>query len=165
VQTFQPAPLPKHESVCSATANSSIDSSNRSMYRLCNVRFLITIKITNQLHGILTFPDASDIFGFMVITGPSFRHCLTPNDLKKPGLKRFHASKWKPNPGKWLLDHPVKLPLNLHCLIIAEDNVAKALVCVCLVPDEAQGDKWKRIGLCHWDGLKWQVAKFAGMQP
>jgi hypothetical protein len=136
------------------------------------VRAVTTLNFTDleariNIDGIdtETFPDASGISGFMVITGPSFRYRVTPNDLKKPGVKRFNASKWKLNAGKWLFDCPVELPLDVHCLIIAEDNVAKALVCLCLVPDEEQSDMWKRIGLCHWDGLEWQVAKFAGREP
>ena len=61
-----------------------------------------------------------------------------------------------------MLDRPVELPLDLHCLIVAEDTVAKLLVCLCLVPDEEQGDRWKRIGLCHWEGVAWQVPSFVG---
>jgi hypothetical protein len=100
-----------------------------------------------------------------MILGPAFRYCLTSNDLKKVGIKRFNAAKWKLNPGKWLLDHSVELPLDVHCVVVAEDSVAKVLVCSCLIPDEKDGNKWKRIGLCHWDGLAWQVAKYVGRKP
>jgi hypothetical protein len=64
-----------------------------------------------------------------------------------------------------MLDVPQELPLDIHCLIVAEDTVAKMLVCLCIVPDEENDGKWRRIGLCHWDGLAWQVPSFVGTEP
>jgi hypothetical protein len=64
-----------------------------------------------------------------------------------------------------MLDRATDLPLDVHCLIVAEDVVAKLLVCLCVVPDSKEIGKWKRIGLCHWDGLEWQVPSFTGTTP
>ncbi len=105
---------------------------------------------------------ASTITGHLVISGPSFPYRLTKNDLKKTIHKRWNAASLKLNVGNWLLDYQLKLPLAIHCVIIAEDAVAKVLICLCLVPDEFMESQWKRVGLCHWDGLAWQVSKYIG---
>ncbi|KAH7082470.1 hypothetical protein FB567DRAFT_500481 [Paraphoma chrysanthemicola] len=109
-------------------------------------------------------PGAIGVQGTLTISGPAFPYRLTTNDLKKTGVKRFHASKWQLNTGKWLLDRITELPLEIHCIIVAEDTAAKMLVCLCLVLDDSP-DRWRRVGLCHWDGLIWQVAKFVGKEP
>lgn len=110
-------------------------------------------------------PDATTIHGSLTVCGPSFRYHLTANDLQKPGVKSWNARKLKLNTGMWMLDRPLQFPVEIHCVIMAEDTVAKMLVCLCLVQDEGQVDKWKRIGLCHWDGLAWQVRKYVGHEP
>ncbi|KAH7070765.1 heterokaryon incompatibility protein-domain-containing protein [Paraphoma chrysanthemicola] len=111
-----------------------------------------------------TLPGAIGVQGTLTISGPAFRYRLTTNDRKKTAAKIFNASKWKLNTGKWLLDLTTELPLELHCIIVAEDTAAKMLVCMCLVPDNLPS-RWRRIGICHWDGLKWQVAKYVGKEP
>lgn len=58
-----------------------------------------------------------------------------------------------------MLDRELGVPFDVHCLIVAEDTVAKMLFCICVVEE---GDKWKRIGLCHWEGLEWQIPGFIG---
>jgi hypothetical protein len=121
--------------------------------------FLINHVQSEQLRG------TSGIIGTMTVSAKTFLYRLTKNDLKKPVYKRWNQAKLKLNTGRWLLDAPVQLPLDIHCLIIAEDQVAKLLVCLCIVPDEEQKDKWRRIGLCHWDGLEWQVQSFVGTEP
>ncbi|KAH7398502.1 heterokaryon incompatibility protein-domain-containing protein [Pyrenochaeta sp. MPI-SDFR-AT-0127] len=111
-----------------------------------------------------TRSGVAGILGSLIMSGPSFSYHLTSNDLKKPVHKSWNAAKLKLNTGIWLLDRPLKLPVNIQCVVMAEDNVAKMLVCLCLVPDEDMEGQWKRIGLCHWDGLAWQVPKFVGME-
>jgi hypothetical protein len=110
-------------------------------------------------------PSSTGVMGTMTVTAKCFPYRLTKNDLKKPVYKRWNRAQLKLNTGRWMLDKPVQPPLDIHCLIIAEDTVAKLLVCLCIVPDENQGDKWRRIGLCHWDGLEWQVPSFVGAEP
>lgn len=111
-----------------------------------------------------TLPGSTGVEGRLTISGLSFRFHLTSSDLKSDMAKRFHASKWKLNAGNWMLDTQVVLPLDVHCIIVARDVVAKMLVCLCLIPTERAGE-WRRVGLCHWDGLGWQVERFAGRKP
>ena len=108
-------------------------------------------------------PGTMGVDGYLVVSGPSFRYRLTANDLKKPMTKRLNAGKWNLNAANWLLDRCVEMPVEVHCVIVGEDVVAKMLVCLCLVPHEHTG-QWQRVGLCHWDGLTWQVANFAGKE-
>jgi hypothetical protein len=105
------------------------------------------------------------IIGTITVTAKCFPYRLTDKDLKKILYKRWNRSTLKLNTGRWMLDVPQELPLDIHCLIVAEDTVAKMLVCLCIVPDEAHDGKWRRIGLCHWDGLAWQVPSFVGTEP
>jgi hypothetical protein len=112
-----------------------------------------------------TTPSAHGLHGSLKVSGPSFRYNLTKNDLKKPVFKRWNAAKLNLNPGKWLLDRAINFPLEIYCLIVAEDTAKKMLICLCLIPDEQQSNKWRRVGLCHWEGLMWQVGKFVGMEP
>ncbi|KAF2129390.1 HET-domain-containing protein [Dothidotthia symphoricarpi CBS 119687] len=107
----------------------------------------------------------TSITGTLVISGLSFDYRLTANDLKTPFWKRWNKTKIFLNPGRWLLDRVVETPSNVRCVVVAEDDVDKLLVCLCLVPDENHHGQWKRVGICHWDGLVWQVAKFAGAEP
>lgn len=112
-----------------------------------------------------TLQGTVGIIGTLSLSGVSFRYQLTKNDMKKPIFKRWNASKLNLNPGKWLLDDAATFPIDIHCLIIAEGTAKKMLICLCLVQDEREPDKWRRMGLCHWDGLLWQVSKYAGRQP
>jgi hypothetical protein len=110
-------------------------------------------------------PGATGTVGAMTFTAKCFPYRLVTNDLKKPVYKRWNRKTLKLNTGRWLLDVPVELPLDIHCVIVAEDTVAKLLVCLCIVPVDGQGDTWRRIGLCHWDGLDCQVPSFIGKAP
>jgi hypothetical protein len=114
---------------------------------------------------IQDLPGATGVVGHITITAKSFPYRLTVTDLKKPVYKRWNSATLRINTGRWLLDRPMDLPMDLHCIIVAEDPVAKLLVCLCVVPDDEHGKKWKRIGLCHWDGLAWQVPAFIGTSP
>jgi hypothetical protein len=110
-------------------------------------------------------PGNTGIVGTMAVTAKCFPYRLTDKDLKKILYKRWNRTTLKLNTGRWMLDAPQELPLDIHCLIVAEDAVAKMLVCLCIVPDEAHDGKWRRIGLCHWDGLAWQIPSFVGTEP
>jgi hypothetical protein len=112
-----------------------------------------------------TLFGATGIRGTLVIHGPSFDYCLTTDDLKKTVFKSWNAATLNLNTGRWLLDGAIELPIDLQCIIVAEDAVAKMLICLCLVPDKQHTDKLRRVGLCHWEGLAWQVAKFVGKEP
>ncbi|KAF1838122.1 ankyrin [Decorospora gaudefroyi] len=110
-------------------------------------------------------PGASSIHGTLTVAGPSFRYRLTVNDLKKFIFKSWNAAKLRLNTGRWMLDRAFDLPLDLECVIVAEDTVAKMLVCLCFVQHEERPGMWRRVGLCHWDGLAWQVRKCVGADP
>lgn len=98
----------------------------------------------------------------LTITGPGFVFHLTLSDLvdsgrsivSKDGLALGHVT--------WVLDRVIALPIDVNCVIVGEDEMAKELVCLCLVPDSITPGQHRRIGLCQWNGLTWQVAKYAG---
>lgn len=121
--------------------------------------FMIDHVESKELSGIL------GVTGTLTVTVKCFPYRLTAMDLKKPVYKRWNQARLKLNTGRWMLDHTIQLPVDLQCLIVAEDAVAKMAVCLCIVPDEEQHGKWKRIGLCHWDGLAWQIPSFTGTTP
>jgi hypothetical protein len=110
-------------------------------------------------------PGNAGIIGAMSVTAKCFPYRLTDKDMKKLLHKRWNRSALKLNTGRWMLDAAQELPLDIHCLIVAEDTVAKMLVCLCIVPDKEQIGMWRRIGLCHWDGLAWQIPSFVGAEP
>ena len=93
-------------------------------------------------------PDARSVTGSMIISGASLPYRLTMKHLENSGLKRFNASKWKLNTGKWLLDGTLELPQEVYCIVVAKDSVAKVLVCLCLVQLE-RDNQWRRVDLCH----------------
>ena len=64
-----------------------------------------------------------------------------------------------------MLDRPLSLPLDMECIIIAEETREKMLVCLCVIPEVEETGKWRRVGLCHWDGLAWQVGKYIREEP
>lgn len=110
-------------------------------------------------------PDKVGLMGRLVVTAQFFSYYLTASDLITPVRKRWEKAKLKLNTGRWMFDRPVEVPLDVHCLIVAEDNVAKILVCLVILPEGVGGDTWRRIGLCHWDGLAWQIPSFVGVTP
>jgi hypothetical protein len=101
----------------------------------------------------------------LLLNGPCFKYRILATDLKSPIFKSWNRAKLNLNNGKWLLDREQKLPLDVLCVVLAEDDVAKVLVCMCLVPSEDDPDEWKRVGICHWDGLIHQIAGFTGKEP
>lgn len=102
-------------------------------------------------------PGATGVTGTMVVSAQCFAYRLTAMDLKRPIYRRWNKAKLELNTGKWMLDRHVELPLDIHCLIVAEETAAKLLVCLCVAPSEHESGVWKRIGLCHWEGLAWYV--------
>lgn len=103
--------------------------------------------------------------GTLTLTGPSFCYRIIANDFKKPIWKRWNQTKLKLNPGRWMLDDKIDLPLEVQCVVIAEDEVAKLLVCLCLVPVDDTDKEWKRVGVCHWEGLRHQISGYSGEEP
>lgn len=107
---------------------------------------------------------ATSVSGTLVLSAPTFSYHLTRNDLREILWKRGHPAKLNLAPARWMLDRTLVLPRDVQCVIIAEDEVAKMTVGMCLIPDEAESEQWKRIGLCLWDGLSWQISKYAGKE-
>ncbi|KAJ8118081.1 hypothetical protein OPT61_g853 [Boeremia exigua] len=108
--------------------------------------------------------SATSVSGELTLSAPSFYYHLTSNDLREITWKRGHPAKLNLAPARWMLDRDIELPKDIHCAVIAEDEVAKMTVGICLVPDDTQPDHWNRIGLCLWDGLTWQIAKHVGLE-
>jgi hypothetical protein len=110
---------------------------------------------------IVEAPGQVGLGGQITTKGPFFRYHLTRDDLHRPPVwKRWNRSKLKINPGRWMLDFDLKTPQDVWCMVMAEDEVAKLMVCLCVLPDDADdsGDgPWKRIGICHWEGLLHEV--------
>jgi hypothetical protein len=98
------------------------------------------------------------------LSAPSFFHTLTANDLRDPTWKRGHPGKLHLAPARWMLDRKLEMPLAVQCVIIAEDEVAKMTVGMCLVAHDSQPDTWKRAGVFLWDGQTWQIAKYASKE-
>lgn len=93
-------------------------------------------------------PGTTDVSGFLTVTAKCFPYHLTAKDSKKSVQKCWNRSPHALNAGRWMLDRVLEVPIDVNCLIVAEDTVAKMLVCICVVKDEVQ------IGLCHWEGLE-----------
>jgi hypothetical protein len=109
--------------------------------------------------------DTLGVTGSMVVTAQSFPYCITAMDVKKAAYKRWRRTKLGLNTGRWMLDRQAQLPLDVQCIIVAEDTAAKMLVCICAIEvDEGEG-LWKRVGLCHWDGIAWQISSFVRSSP
>lgn len=106
-------------------------------------------------------PGNIGVTGTMVVTAQSFPYCITSMDAKKAAHKRWHRAKLGLNTGRWMLDRQTDLPLDVQCIIVAQDTDAKLLVCLCVVEVDRQEGLWKRVGLCHWEGLAWQIPTYA----
>jgi hypothetical protein len=98
------------------------------------------------------------------LSATSFSYMLTANDLREMTWKRGHPAKLNLAPASWMLDRELELPLELQCVIIAEDEAAKMTVGMCLVAHDSQPDTWKRAGVFLWEGLTWQIARYAGKE-
>ncbi|KAF2121042.1 heterokaryon incompatibility protein-domain-containing protein [Lophiotrema nucula] len=111
--------------------------------------------------------SAGEITGLLTIKGPCFDYNLRKDDMKKSIQKRWNQAKTGINAGVWLLDEKMELPQVVRCLVMAEDPVAKVLVLLCLVPvdDKDVKARYKRIGLCHWDGLSHEIRRYAKQEP
>lgn len=111
-------------------------------------------------------PKGVGVRGHVTMTGPIFQYRLTHDDLHKPLVwKWWNKSKVKINTANWMLDHTIETPLDIWCMVVAEDEIAKLLVCLCLLPLQENKQQWKRIGVCHWDGLMHQVGMFSRDKP
>jgi hypothetical protein len=119
-----------------------------------------------SIHNVHTeqLPGSTGVIGTLGVTARCFSYRLTNIDMKKVAWKRWKRKSLKLNTGRWMLDAPAELPLDVHCLIVAEETVAKMLVCLCIVPDKEQDGMWRRAGLCHWDGLVWQIPSYVGTE-
>jgi hypothetical protein len=112
-----------------------------------------------------TLPDATGVRGILDISGPTFSYQIDESDVKNSEWKTIQRAgqfKMKLGHARWMLDRIVTLPVQVECLIVAQDEMAKDFVCLCLVPDTSSPTQRRRIGLCQWDGFAWQVAKVLG---
>ena len=48
---------------------------------------------------------------------------------------------------RWMLDRDITLPAQIECVVVAQDEMEKEFVCLCLVPDKS--NHYKRVGLCQ----------------
>ena len=92
----------------------------------------------------------TNINGKLRLKGYMFPYRLTKKDLRKPEMKIWQRIKG--NKGRWLLDAPFMGDVDIQCLVLAEDDMMKILVCLCLVECEEEERSFRRVGLCHWDG-------------
>ncbi|KAJ4301364.1 MAP kinase kinase (MEK) [Kalmusia sp. IMI 367209] len=75
-------------------------------------------------------PGQVGICSHLTLTGPCFWYRLTNDDLYRPvAWKQWNKSKLKINPGRWMLDFQTETPLDVRCIVMAEDEVAKLLDC------------------------------------
>lgn len=108
--------------------------------------------------------EPTNVSATLDISAPSFLHTLTVEDLRERMWKRWRQGKLDLAPARWMLDGELELPCDLQCVIIAEDEVAKMTVGMCLAADDSQPDIWKRVGVFLWEGLTWQIAKHVGQE-
>lgn len=126
---------------------------------LRSLSFMVEHAETRHVDGNL------GVLGSITVTAKCFTYRLTQHELKPPMFRRFHAVRLKLNTGRWRFDRSIEVPVDIQCLIVAEDAVAKSVVLLCIIPDTERDGLWKRIGLCHWDGLAWQIPSFIGTTP
>lgn len=105
--------------------------------------------------------ESTNVSARLDLSAPSFSYTLTANDFREMTFKRGHP-KLNLAPAHWMLDRKLDLPRDLQCVIIAEDEVAKMTVGICLAAYDSQPEISKRVGVFLWDGLTWQVAKHVG---
>ena len=99
--------------------------------------------------------EATSVSALLDLHALSFSYSLTANDLREITWKRGHPGKLNLAPARWMLDRELELPLEMQCVIIVEDEVAKMTVGMCLAADDSQPHTWKRVGVFLWDGLTW----------
>jgi hypothetical protein len=105
--------------------------------------------------------EPTSVSALLDLSATSFSYMLTANDLREMTWKWGHPGKLNLAPARWMLDRKLELPLEMQCVIIAEDEVAKMTVGMCLAADDSQPDTWKRVGVFLWDGLTWKITKYA----
>jgi hypothetical protein len=108
--------------------------------------------------------EATGVCALLDLRALSFSYTLTANDLREVTWKRGHPGKLNLAPTHWTLDRELDIPLELQCVIIAEDEVAKRTVGMCLAVDGSQPDTWKRVGVFLWEGLTWQITRYVGQE-
>ncbi|KAH6613883.1 hypothetical protein C7974DRAFT_66245 [Boeremia exigua] len=131
--------------------------------------------IPRRLNDLAPVPDlkcaitgrhisGTSVGGELTLAAPTFAYHLVSNDLREISWKRGHPAKLNLAPARWMLDRDLVLPRDVECVIVAEDEVSKMTVGMCLVPDDIQPGYWRRVGLCLWDGLTWQIARHVGRE-
>jgi hypothetical protein len=130
---------------------------------------------SNLLNDLAPIPDlrctitdvharSTSVSALLDLRAPNFSYKLTTNDLREIIWKQLRSGMRDLAPARWMLDSELDLPLEMQCVIIAEDEVAKITVGMCLLADGSQPDIWKRVGVFLWDGLTWQIAKHIGQE-
>ena len=109
------------------------------------------------------FSRQGKINGELRLSGYTFPYRLQADDLRKPAWRRFNRRHL--NTGQWWLDEKLTLPQEITCLVLAEDEFTKMLICLCLVPLQKSQNVFKRVGLCHWEGMRHDVHNFIKSQP
>ncbi|KAF3003741.1 hypothetical protein E8E13_009510 [Curvularia kusanoi] len=143
------APVSHHHSICGGNA-----APLKDLAPLADLRYTVTD----------IYAEPTSVSAVLKLSTPSFSYTLTTDDLRQIGWKRWHRGKLGLAPAHWLLDRDIELPQVLKCAIIAEDEVAKMTVGLCLVADGSQPEIWKRIGLFVWEELIWQIAREVGQE-
>jgi hypothetical protein len=106
--------------------------------------------------------NATGVSGVLTICGSTFSYRIFESDIKNSEWKNIEGSQMKLGHARWMLDRYVGASIDVECLVVAQDEMAKYFVCLCLVPSQDSPGHYKRIGLCQWDGFAWQVTKFVG---
>ena len=109
-----------------------------------------------------TISREAEMRGILAVLGYTFPYRLTADDLREPIWKSFNRKKL--NRGRWWFETRAKIPVDIECLVLAEDNDLKMLVCLCIVPSGEADGSFRRIGLCHWEGLIHDIGRFT-VQP
>jgi hypothetical protein len=123
----------------------------------------------DELRSVVNVMDAevqtceAELSGKLVVVGHTYPYHLTSDDFKEPIWKRWNRKQM--NKGRWWLDEEIKLPADITCLVLAEDNVSKMLICLCLIPVEGTATTFRRVGLCHWEGMLHEVERCVRYEP
>ncbi|ORY10336.1 hypothetical protein BCR34DRAFT_352434 [Clohesyomyces aquaticus] len=114
--------------------------------------------------AVTTITQGMELQGTLIVRGDTFSYRLTQNDLKDLGWKRWDQKKLRLAKAQWWLDESLEFPLEVHCIVMAEDVVAKVTVCICVVPVGNHDQIFRRVGLCHWEGLTHDIPRHTGQE-